>query len=286
MQYTTSSQSRRRFLTALAAAGVTLPGLTAHRAHAASWRGLVGLVIPQSHENGLQDTFQILPTGVDLLPVYMNFTEGTKKEMQDSMGNYELNVAHLATQQCDLICIEGAPPFMVLGRASETSLINGWEQKYKTPMFTSSQNQVNAFKALDAKNIFGVTPFSGNINKTYADYFVSAGYTSTAIDGMPGIAFNKVYEVPSTKVYEFIKQKFLQQSGADTIYILGSGWSTLDIVDPLEQDLGVPVVHPVTARVWEIQKRLHIYHPLDGYGILLSKLPGLRPAGDRLQQCL
>jgi hypothetical protein len=43
----------------------------------------------------------------------------------------------------------------------------------------------------------------------------------------------------------------------------------------LEQYLGVPVVHQVTAQVWEIQKRLHIHHPPDGYGILLAKLRGL-----------
>jgi hypothetical protein len=38
------------------------------------------------------------------------------------------------------------------------------------------------------------------------------------------------------------------------------------------------VVHPVTARIWEIQKRPHIHCPLDGYGILLAKLSGLKPA--------
>ena len=38
----------------------------------------------------------------------------------------------------------------------------------------------------------------------------------------------------------------------------------------LERDLGVPVVHPVTARAWEIQKRLHIRKPVTGYGRLLA----------------
>ena len=46
-------------------------------------------------------------------------------------------------------------------------------------------------------------------------------------------------------------------------------------VDLLEQDLGVPVVHPVTARVWEFQKRLHENEAREGYGVLLSDLPPL-----------
>jgi maleate cis-trans isomerase len=55
--------------------------------------------------------------------------------------------------------------------------------------------------------------------------------------------------------------------------MLGWGWRTLDIVDMLERDLGVPVVHPVTARIWEIQKRLHVREPVAGYGHLLAALP-------------
>jgi hypothetical protein len=38
--------------------------------------------------------------------------------------------------------------------------------------------------------------------------------------------------------------------------MLGSGWRTLDIIQILERDLQTPVIHPVAARVWEIQKRL------------------------------
>ena len=38
-------------------------------------------------------------------------------------------------------------------------------------------------------------------------------------------------------------------------------------------DLQVPVIHPVTARVWEFQKRLHVHEPIRGYGHFLEVLP-------------
>jgi maleate cis-trans isomerase len=47
------------------------------------------------------------------------------------------------------------------------------------------------------------------------------------------------------------------------------------MVDALERDLGVPVVHPIPARCWEIQLRLSIRQPVAGYGRLLSEMtPG------------
>jgi maleate cis-trans isomerase len=58
-------------------------------------------------------------------------------------------------------------------------------------------------------------------------------------------------------------------------YMLGSGWRTIGIIDLLEKDLGVPVVHAVTARVWEFQKRLHVNEKRTGYGYLLEALPPL-----------
>ena len=35
----------------------------------------------------------------------------------------------------------------------------------------------------------------------------------------------------------------------------------------------VPVVHPVPARVWAVQRRLHVHQPVIGYGRLLEELP-------------
>ena len=85
--------------------------------------------------------------------------------------------------------------------------------------------------------------------------------------------FNQVQKLSGEQVYAHIKKNFLKHKGADAIYMLGSGWRTLDIIDMLEQDLQVPVVHPVPARVWEIQKRLHVRQPRTGYGQLLAAMP-------------
>jgi maleate cis-trans isomerase len=47
------------------------------------------------------------------------------------------------------------------------------------------------------------------------------------------------------------------------------------VVELLEQDLQIPVVHANIARAWEIQKRLLIHQPLKGFGRLYEQLPPL-----------
>jgi maleate cis-trans isomerase len=94
-----------------------------------------------------------------------------------------------------------------------------------------------------------------DLNKSYANYFEACGI---AVVAMEGIEHSGRSKVPSEFIYSFIKKKFLEHAAVDAIYILGSPLDALGIVATLEQDLGVPVVQPTAARVWEIQRRLHV----------------------------
>src|SRR5262249_26685822 len=112
----------------------------------------------------------------------------------------------------------------------------------------------------------------GDINKSYAKYFIDAGFDVREMEGM-NVEFNKVQNLSSHEVYGFIRKLFLKHLDVDGIYMLGSGWRTLDIIDLMESDCGIPVVHHIPAQSWEIQKRLHVRQPLKGYGRLLAEMP-------------
>ena len=230
------------------------------------------MINPTMRPGVTEEVIRLLPEGIGLIPLFLDIRRGVRDEFEAVMPSYERNVALLAEQACDLIHPVGAPPFMVLGRDAEARLVADWEKKYKTTIFTVAQNHVAALTALKARTIVGATYFPGEINNVFAKYFEDAGFT---VRGMAGIdvPFDKVQELSGEQVYRHVKHNFLKHKGADAIYMLGSGWRTLDIIRTLEQDLQVPVVHPVTARVWEIQKRLHVRQPVHGYGHMLEALP-------------
>ena len=261
----------RRFLLQGAASAAALAALVPP-ALAANFRGVVGCLKPRAGDPSLADMIRMLPRGIGIIPAYLDLQEGTREELSNAFPIYEKNIDYLAKHHCDLISIEGAPPFMLLGPEGETKLVEGWKQKYKTDMFTSSQNQVNVLRALKIKKILGITAFKDDLNKSYAKYFEDCGIGVVAMAGID-VAFANIPEVPAESIYKFIKQQVLKTKGIDGIYILGSGLDAVDIIEPLEQDLGLPVVQPVAARVWEIQKRLHVHQPVQGYGVLLESLP-------------
>jgi maleate cis-trans isomerase len=268
---------RRSFIRSAACAGLSAAAapsldLLATTADASTWRGFVGCLKPRAHDSSLAEMIKLLPAGIGIVAAYLNLTEGTREELQNSYATYEKNIAYLASQRCDTISIEGAPPFMILGPDGEAKMIDGWKQKYQTDMFTSSQNQVNVLRAMKLNKILGITAFGPDMNKSYARYFEDCGIGVVAMEGME-VSFRSIPDVPAEIIYGFIKKKFLAHTQADSIYILGSGLDALGIVAALEQDLGVPVVQPIAARIWEIQRRLHVHQPIKGYGTLLETLP-------------
>ena len=264
--------TRRSLLMSAAAAGV---GALAAPARAANYRGLVGNIKPRAGDPSLVDMIKLLPEGIGVVPVFLNLKTGSRQEYGSAYDKYENLIAYLAEQKCNVIAVEGAPPFMLLGPKGEAEMVDGWKRKYKTDMFTSSQNQVNAFRALKAKKILGITSGSGGpeMEKVYAKYFEDCGLSVVAMQGMGGVEFSAVQDVPPEKISAFIKKTFNEHKGADAVYILGSSLEAIRLIEPLERELGVPVVQAIAARIWEIQKRLKVHEPIKGYGRLLETLP-------------
>lgn len=236
-----------------------------------SWRGVVGCIKPTMRPGGLEELIRMLPEGIGVIPLFLDISEGTTAEFKRVFAHIEPLVAKLADKGCDIIHAEGAPPFMMLGYKGEASLLAQWEKKYGKPIFTSGTNHVRALRALGVKRFVGATYFTGAINDVFAKYFNAAGFETLGMEGMSA-AFQDVGQMSAHEVYAHVKRCFLKHPKAQAIYLLGSGWRVLPIIEALEQDLGVPVIHPVPARCWEIQHRLSVRQPVRGFGRLLAEM--------------
>ena len=107
-------------------------------------------------------------------------------------------------------------------------------------------------------------------------YFTEAGFTVLAMEGID-VPFAEVPKLSPSRIIAHIKNLLERHSDAQAIYLLGSAWRTLDIIQTLEQDCGLAVVHPGPARWWETLIRLGVGQSIPGYGKLLEELPNAAP---------
>jgi maleate isomerase len=239
----------------------------------ASWRGTVGVIKPTYRPGSLEEFIKLIPDGIACIPLFVGFQRGTVDEFKGALEAIEAKVAELAAIGVDLIHPEGAPPFMVHGRAKERELLDGWQAKYGVPVITSGTTQVDAMRALGVRRIVGVTYFKGEINDMFAQYFTDAGFEVLDMDGIE-VPFADVGLLSSNQVYAYTRAAVRKHRYVDGVYMLGAGWRVLDIIEPLEQDLAMPCIQATPARVWSVLKHFGVRQPVKGYGRLLATLPG------------
>jgi maleate cis-trans isomerase len=237
-----------------------------------SWRGDVGVIKPTHRPGSLEEFIRLVPEGIGIIPLFLGITRGTVDEFTEAIDAYEEKIAELAALEVDLIHPEGAPPFIIQGYEGERKLIEGWERKYGIPMMTSGQVQVEALRALDVTRVVVSSYTNEGTNKMVSKYLTEAGFDVLENAGID-VPFEQAGNLSHHEVYRHTKAAAQRHPEADGILLFGSGWRSLDAIELLEQDLEIPVAHPVPARVWTVQKRLRVVEPVSGYGRLLEEMP-------------
>jgi maleate isomerase len=241
-----------------------------------SWRGVVGVIKPTYRPGSLEEFIRLLPEGIGVVPKFVGVREGIEREFVDAFAAAEKLIAELAEMKVDLIHPEGAPLFIQLGYRRSEEIVRELEEKYSIPVVTTGMVLVEAARALRIKKLLVISSFddgnSGGRFGKYASYFSDAGFQLTAVEGFP-VAFANIGSVSPYEAYAFARKLYLKYPESDGICLIGSGWRILDVVPLLEQDFQIPVVCAVAARVWAIQKRLHVRQPVKNRGILLESMP-------------
>jgi maleate cis-trans isomerase len=232
---------------------------------------MVGIIKPTKGSASLVEMIRMLPDGIGIIPLFNNIRHGKIEEFRAAIPAYEEKIAELAEDGVDVIHAAGTPPFMLLGYQGEQEIIEKWEKRFKIPIFTSGTNQITALRALKMKKFVGVG-YDFEDTSIVANYFTAAGFNVLGLEKLPG-PWEEVGRLSSREIYYQAKRLFLRYPEADGIYFQGGKLRILDIIEALEQDLQVPVLHPGVAQAWEIQKRLHVRQPMAGYGRLLAELP-------------
>ena len=235
------------------------------------WRGVVGMVRPTRRPGTLEELIRILPEGIGLVPLLLNFKAGSNAEFLASIPHYEQFATELAEQGVDLIILSGAPPFMLLGPKREAELTRRLEKKLKTPVITDPQMQVAALRAMKVKTFVGAS-YSALQNTIVRNYMSKAGFRILSMEPID-VPFDQVAQISVETLYAHIKRLHRKHPGADGIYIQGGGWQTIRVVELLEKDLGIPVVHATLCQAWQIHKQLRVRDTAPGLGRLMAELP-------------
>ncbi|WP_456450337.1 maleate cis-trans isomerase family protein [Palaeococcus sp. (in: euryarchaeotes)] len=233
------------------------------------WRGRIGLIVPSSNTTMEMELHEALPEGVSLHTARMPLKGVTEEELLKMSALAVESAKLLKDADVDLILYGCTSGSFIGGENFENELEEKIEDEVKIPVVTTSSAILAALNALEAQQILVLTPYMEEINKREREFLEANEFEVLDIRGMGIVENTKIGRLEPYEAYRLAKAMFTEE--ADALFISCTNFRTFEIIEALEDDLGVPVVTSNQASLWYALRELEINESILGLGTLLRE---------------
>jgi len=233
------------------------------------WRARIGVLYPG---DGLLDYefWQLAPDGVgvhitrtavphDEVSAKSAVDLAVDADIEESALRYTIDLSSIAFACTSISFIRGV--------GGDTEIIERIEKAAGIPATTTSTAAVKALQALGARRVAVATPYVDEINVRLEEFLGGHGFQVVAMKGMQlghGIGL-----LSPGEVYQFVKGA--RHPEADAIFISCTNFATVEVLDALEQDLGMPVISANQVTMWEALNLAQVKPYKPGVGSLFTR---------------
>ncbi|HEU4342744.1 MAG TPA: hypothetical protein VFU31_14370 [Candidatus Binatia bacterium] len=243
------------------------------------WRARIGLITPSpGHENNAYEFYLMAPEGITVCMTSLRVMALTQEQYSGALDRMETGVAEMVSRKVDAIVQAGVPLTVTKGWDFHNQLASQVARLTKIPFATDIGACIDAMHALGMKQVVMLTPFDEAMHEQLARYVANAGIRVLAAHSIrpPEAAeISRHYDVstvPLAVPYGAAKALFRSTPAANGIWITGALMPSVAAIQPLEQDLGVPVVTSMQAMTWAGLRLAGIKAEITGYGQLFQHL--------------
>jgi maleate isomerase len=243
------------------------------------WRGRLGLILGTPNTVCEPEFARMVPEGVSVHGARMDAGPGdgrpvpeydSPETMHETEGEVHRLAWTLKALQPSIIVFTHTVASMGDGPAFDRRITEVMAERSGRPALTSATALVEALRVLGVHKVAAADPFPrpalGQIVRRYLEH-AESGFEVVNDATARGKDPNFITNMPPGVAYQVGRQADHPQ--AEAIVLAGNVWRTMEIIEPLEQDLGKPVISANQATVWAALKRLGI-GGVTGFGSLFS----------------
>jgi maleate isomerase len=248
------------------------------------WRARIGLLVPCSNSVAEIEFARMAPEGVSV-----HTGRVWQQEPSDDAGKAAalLDMAARAPQVARELA-EVRPAIIVwactsasfaAGPGSDLESARAIAEASGVPAITTSTAVTLALRALGAQRIGMATPYIEDIAQRERHFFETV---------LPGLRIVRNHNLglranlPKGELFPeetYRAARLVDGPEVEAIFISCTNWRAIEVIEPLERDLGKPVIASNQASMWAALGRLGIAGPR-GFGRLFDlPLPAAQPAG-------
>jgi arylmalonate decarboxylase len=238
---------------------------------AAKTQPLLGLIAPPAN-------YPVPPEGLALYRSDLRFTVyglGLPTMTPEGYDSVIDKIVPAARQQAkegaNAISIFGTSLTFYKGAAFNQKLIDDVHKATGLPTTSMSTAVVEGLRAFGARRVTVATAYNDEVNRRLRTFLGESGFEVVALEGLGLEAIGDPGKVTQADLQQFCAGVFKRASKTDALLVSCGGLRTLELVAPLEQQCGVPVVSSTPHALWAGMRLLGLRVKAPGYGRLLAK---------------
>ncbi|MGH8619514.1 MAG: maleate cis-trans isomerase family protein [Burkholderiales bacterium] len=240
----------------------------------------LGVLIPPGNVTVEQEFPRYLPAGyhAHFNRLYRASVSVDKDGLLSMIRSSEQASRGLAQAGCELILYACTSGTFLSGPGREDEIgemIKGWTG---LPGYTTSTAVIKGMRALNAKRVFMLTPYTDDIHAQEIGFLAHRGIEVVGHDTFRCTDTVQIRDIPSEQVAERVLSHRARIEGCDAVFISCTNLLTMDQLAPLERELGIPVTSSNACTLWTALQ--HMQAPLQGLalGRLFNPETGTRAA--------
>lgn len=212
--------------------------------------------------------YRLAPDGVTLVLTTLAIRRLTAEETARSVAMTLEAAREMGRAGVNIVVFGGVPLNLSLGHDGLADAMRRMEDEIGVPVTSSVTAQIAALRAVGAERIALLHPFADGAFDT--SYVAHHGFEAAAARGA-GKTVADLATMPAEEIAALARALLRECPGADALYIPAPHWAVVDLIEPLERELGIPVVTAIGAIVWQALRRCGIDDRIEGYGTLLGE---------------
>ncbi len=228
----------------------------------------IGVLLPSSSSAQEMDIGRALPPDITLHVARMRLNNVDAELTLRVVQEIETESQKLADVDVDVIIFPATAPSSRNGPGYDQELIKRISAASGKPATTASTALLEALRVLSIKRIALGAPWSATVNQSVTAFLQANGVEVLAQEAL-GIVRNLDIGFLDPQTAYDVGQR-VNRPDADAVMLACGNWSTFDVIDRLERDLGKPVLTTNQVTLWHALKMMGT-RPLDGLGVLLKR---------------
>lgn len=233
-------------------------------------RPTIGLIVPPGDGKVPSDAAQLYGERVHFIARGLGISAVSPTGFNPVIDSVLDKARELRDAGAQAISLMGTSISFYRGAAFTEDLRTRMQEATGLPCTTMSHAIVRALRALSVRRVAVATSYVDELNDRLVAYLTQAGFTVTAIRGLGLDDVAETRAVTPQTLIDLSVSVYRQDESADGVFISCGGLLTLDVVAPLEAQLGRPATSSSNAGFWDVMTVAGQDPSSKGYGRLFA----------------